>query len=240
MESHTVSDLATWKVPQCAVTVEYSLRVLDEIRVAVVDAFFSLPRGGAEIGGVLLGRHESGKVMIQDFRPLDCEHAYGPSFTLSPADHARLAALLISIQGEPGGLEPVGWYHSHTRSEILLSEPDQAIHKHYFPELWHVALVLKPHTFEPMRAGFFFQEADGSVHGAASRREFIVEPLGAPRGGDEAATPRDAAVPAARREPVIPIPPRPSVNGDGAREAAEPKAPDGVYFKPRIVAGLSL
>ena len=34
---------------------EYPARVLDDIRLAVVDAFFSLPRGGAEIGGILLG-----------------------------------------------------------------------------------------------------------------------------------------------------------------------------------------
>ncbi|HYW43723.1 MAG TPA: Mov34/MPN/PAD-1 family protein [Bryobacteraceae bacterium] len=220
MESHTASDVATWKAPQCAVTVEYSLRVLDDIRLAVVEAFFSLPRGGAEIGGLLLGKHAGGKVTIQDYRPLDCEHAYGPSFTLSPKDQVRLAELLASISGEAGGLEPVGWYHSHTRSEILLSEPDQEIHQQYFPEPWHVALVLKPHTFQPTRAGFFFREADGSFHGASSRGEFVVEPLGAPRGPDEATTPRDPDVPVTRREPAIPMPLRNGANGD-VREAVE-------------------
>src|SRR5436853_3139090 len=78
MESHTASDTAIWSVPQCAFQVEYSLRALDEIRLLVVDAFFSVPRGGAEIGGVLLGKHEGDRLVIQEFKPLDCEHAYGP------------------------------------------------------------------------------------------------------------------------------------------------------------------
>jgi hypothetical protein len=77
----------------------------------------------------------------------------------------------------PTDRQPVGWYHSHTRSEIFLSETDQDIHQRFFPEPWQVALVLKPHTFEPTRGGFFFREADGSIRGAASYREFILDPL---------------------------------------------------------------
>ena len=47
--------LDVWSTANCPFAIEYSRRVLDDIRLAVVDAFFSLPRGGAEIGGVLLG-----------------------------------------------------------------------------------------------------------------------------------------------------------------------------------------
>ena len=53
-------------------------KVLDDIRLAVVDAFFSLPRGGAEIGGILLGRRERDRVIITDSAALECEHAFGP------------------------------------------------------------------------------------------------------------------------------------------------------------------
>jgi proteasome lid subunit RPN8/RPN11 len=180
MESHTASDPAVWSTPQCPVRIEYSLRTLDEIRLAVVDAFFSVPRGGAEIGGVFLGRHSGQKVSILDFRPLECEHAFGPSFSLSPRDHHRLAELLASIYEESGGLTPVGWYHSHTRSEIFLSDADLEIHKQYFPESWQVALVLKPHAFQPMRAGFFVSEKDGSIFTQSSHREFVLDPLGMP------------------------------------------------------------
>ena len=48
---------------------------------------------------------------------------------------------------------------------------------------------MKPHTFQPARIGFFFREADGSVHASASYREDVLEalpirqmPAGAPAG----------------------------------------------------------
>jgi len=46
-ESSTDSAVGIWSAPECPYTVEYSTRVLDDIRLAVVDAFYSLPRGGA-------------------------------------------------------------------------------------------------------------------------------------------------------------------------------------------------
>jgi proteasome lid subunit RPN8/RPN11 len=201
LETQTENALAIWTVEQCAYTIEYAPRVIDDIRLAVVDAFFSLPRGGAEIGGVLLGRHEGRHVTITDYVPLDCEHATGPSFVLSPSDHARLADLLASARGNPSGTQPVGWYHSHTRSDIYLSAADIEIHKRYFPEPWQVALVLKPHTFQPTRAGFFFPEADGSIHANASYQEFVPEPVAARPLQDPS-----AAAPHPSRRPHYPQP----------------------------------
>jgi proteasome lid subunit RPN8/RPN11 len=151
--------------------------VLDDIRLAVVDAFFSLPRGGAEIGGVLLGRNRDGCVTITDHLPIDCEHATGPSFVLSPRDEAELDKLFARVAVEFPDLQPVGWYHSHTRSEIFLSDADQALHQRFFPEAWQISLVFKPHTFQPMRCGFFFREGDGALHSSESYQEFTLEPL---------------------------------------------------------------
>lgn len=178
IESLTESEPATsWSVAECPFAIEYSAQALDDIRLAVVDAFFSLPRGGAEIGGILLGRYENGRLWISDYLALDCEHAFGPSFTLSPRDMGGLEDLLASAGRNGADRRPVGWYHSHTRSEIFLSDVDQDIHRRYFPEPWQVALVLKPHTFNPTRCGFFFREADGSIHGGASYQEFDLKPL---------------------------------------------------------------
>jgi proteasome lid subunit RPN8/RPN11 len=175
IESGTESTVGTWTAPECPYIIEYSPRVLDDIRLAVVDAFYSLPRGGAEIGGILLGRFAEGRISILEYQALDCEHAMGPSFTLSQNDQTQLADLLAAAQQDPEGMRPVGWYHSHTRSEIFISDADQDIHKRFFPEQWQVALVLKPSTFEPTRGGFFFREADGSIRGSASYQEFVVE-----------------------------------------------------------------
>jgi len=167
-----------WRVPECPFPIEWSAAVMEEIRVAVAEAFFSLPHGGAEIGGVLFGTHTGGVVRILAARSLACDHALGPAFKLSGSDHARLAALLEhgcdDLRAQ--GWEPVGWYHSHTRSEILLSAGDLEIYNHYFPDPWHVALVVRPHAMRPMRAGFFFREAGGSVHADSSYGEILVQP----------------------------------------------------------------
>ena len=162
----------TWVAPQCPFSIEYSTRVLDDIRLAVVDAFFSLPRGGAEIGGILLGTYEPGCLAITSYQASRCEHAAGPSFTLSPNDETKLREQLASVRGQV-----VGWYHSHTRSGIFLSEADLDIHKRFFPEPWQIAMVIKPHTFQPVCMGLFFRERDGSIHASAAYQETLLEPL---------------------------------------------------------------
>jgi len=170
-----MTETAAWETPECPFVIEYSTRTLDDIRLAVVDAFFSLPRGGAEIGGILLGRWEPGRLVISSHVALDCEHAFGPSFALSPRDESILAGLIAT--SETPEARPVGWYHSHTRTEIFLSEADLDIHRRFFPEPWQVALVVKPHTFLPARAGFFFRDSSGSIRNNAAYSEIALEPL---------------------------------------------------------------
>jgi proteasome lid subunit RPN8/RPN11 len=126
---------------------------------------------------LLLGRYTSGRLSILSYRPLECEHAFGPSFTLSERDYARLQEMLAAVYARPGDPQPVGWYHSHTRTEIFLSDVDREIHDRFFSQPWQVALVLKPHTFHPTRAGFFFRESDGHIHGEKSYREILLNPL---------------------------------------------------------------
>src|SRR2546421_10382192 len=96
----TESTYAVWSAPQCPFTIEYSPRALDDIRLAVVDAFFSLPRGGAEIGGILLGKYEEGRLRIAHYAPLECEHASGPSFRLSPRDLEHLRDVVEAAPGK--------------------------------------------------------------------------------------------------------------------------------------------
>jgi proteasome lid subunit RPN8/RPN11 len=177
MEYGTEIAVGTWSTPKCPFEIEYSFRVMDEIRLAVADAFFSLPRGGAEIGGILLGKWDGDRISITDYEALECEHATGPSFTLSARDQTRLAEMTARARRNASNRQPLGWYHSHTRSGIFLSDIDQEIHRRYFPEPWQIALVMKPHIFEPTRGGFFFREPDGSMRGAASYAEFELNPL---------------------------------------------------------------
>ena len=167
--------LTAWRAPECPFTIEYSQRVFDDIRLAIIDAFCSLPRGGAEIGGLLMGEWRPGCLRITAHAPLDCEHAHGPSFTLSANDESRLRELIAKSPSDFPGMVPVGWYHSHTRSEIFLSDADLSIHDRFFTETWQIALVLRPHMMQPTRAGFFFREASGDIHASEPYEEFSIE-----------------------------------------------------------------
>ena len=175
--------------------------MLDQIRLAVVDAFFAIRHGGLEIGGVLFGRYREGLLRIEAFRMLDCAHEAGPSFTLSEADQVGLRDLLESAAAD--GLSPVGWFRSRTRSEIRLSELDIALYDTYFREPWQVVLVLRPEVMRPTRAGFFAR-VDGLLRVDASLGEFVLEPRAAPVAGpvleaplEKPATPEPQFLPAA-------------------------------------------
>src|ERR1041384_4109226 len=168
--------IAQWTTPECPFTIEYDVELLDDIRLSVVDAFFSMPRGGVEIGGILLGRHEHGRVSILNSAPLECEHATGPSFPLSERDLSKLEQQLADL-GQNRNLRPIGWYRSLTRSGIFLSDADLEICRRFFGEPWQVALVIKPHDLEPVRAGFFFRDARGEIHASDSYLEFVLDPL---------------------------------------------------------------
>ena len=53
----------------------------------------------------------------------------GPGFVLPEKDERRLAQLITGAETDPdlNGLEALGWYHSHIRSRIFLSERDRQI-----------------------------------------------------------------------------------------------------------------
>jgi hypothetical protein len=201
--------LKTWETPQCPFSIEYAPAVMEQIRQAAMDAFFSL-RGGVEIGGVLFGSvsADESSVRILAFRPIECEHARGPRFLLSGKDLERLRAQLGKSADDPvlRGMQALGWYHSHTRSEIFLCAQDLAIYNSVFPAIRQIALVVRPDGVKPTRAGFFFREGS-SVHTESSYREFVLQASAfAPARpvGKEQPAPAPAPAPAAFR----PAPPR--------------------------------
>ena len=69
-------------------------------------------------------------------------------------------------------MEPVGYYHSHTREQICMSDDDMQLFNRFFPLPWQVALVVRPANLAPARAGFFFREPAGTVRTESSYREF--------------------------------------------------------------------
>ncbi len=161
-------------------TIEYSSAVLDEIRMRAAEGYQRMRHGGVEVGGVLFGTHGNGVVRILAVRPIECDYSNGPRFVLSPRDETALAELLAGGDDPAlAGLEPVGWYHSHTREEIRLSPSDVRLFDRFFPLAWQVALVVRPANLAPTRAGFFFREANGALRTESSCRELQLGPAAA-------------------------------------------------------------
>lgn len=166
-----------WSADGYPWVIEYPKELMGRIRSAALDGYFRIARGGVEVGGVLFGEWVGKLVRIKAIHPLECVYATGPSFVLSEKDRQNLAELLASAAEDPEleGMSAVGWYHSHTRSEIFLSDADIEVHDQFFPEPWQVALVVRPERIKASRAGFFVRGKDGKIRGEASPREFLLE-----------------------------------------------------------------
>lgn len=95
-------------------------------------------------------------------------HAKGPSFVLSDRDLAGLREAISGAAVELPDMEPVGWFHTHTRSEIFLSPDDVAVYNEIFPEPWQVALVMRLRKEQPAVAGFFADPMEQSKPRAAT------------------------------------------------------------------------
>src|SRR5262249_48665136 len=89
-------------------------------------------------------------------------------------DKASLEEQLQRDAEDPrlAGLTRLGWFLSHTRSDIVLSDSDAEIFSHYFGAPWQVTLVVRPGRAGAMRAGFFVREKDGTVKPGQSYLEF--------------------------------------------------------------------
>ncbi len=154
------SPVSDWEDPQCPFRVEWAPDKLNKVRIAVVDAFYAVPRGGIEIGGLLLGRLAGKTLYIDDFAPVECEHLTGPSFALSDKDESALAAQLAALSAPA-----LGWYHSHTRSELALSAKDAELHDRFFSKPFQIAMVLRPSNSQSTRANYFFRSRGGAMLG---------------------------------------------------------------------------
>ena len=121
--------------------------------------FKRVPRRGLEIGGILLGRTETGDDIttfwIDGFEQVESEHRSGPSYVLSESDFSHLQEAIKKNKSASLGI-----FRSQTRSEQLtLQEPDVNLFGRCFETGSAVFLMLGP---VPGIAAFFAQ-ADGSL-----------------------------------------------------------------------------
>ncbi len=89
-----------------------------------------------------------------------------------------------STREELVGLEPLGWFRSHPRSDLSLTEHDLEIANALFPQPWQIGLVMRPANSALTRARFYYREVEGSWTVECAVREFTLPPVEAQPGLD--------------------------------------------------------
>ncbi len=182
-----------------------SLGLFHEIDFQVNEGYRRIPHGGVETGGLLFGRIEGKGTRIEAFRPIECEHASGPSFVLSERDLTALGTQLAAAEKDPEleGLQVVGWFVAHTRSPMRMNERESVLFDQLFPGAGRITLLIRPERFQPTRFGFLVRDAEGRVAGDATEQAIILPLPG--RAGRSAEGPI-ASIPAPAQKPPQAIP----------------------------------
>ena len=157
---------------------EWPAELIQQIRADIVDAFMRLPHGGLEIAGVLFGTRIGPTLHISATRPIDCQHARGPALVLSDRDQHELERLLNESRADSAlnGLEPVGWYVSHTRRPFELADSDSTVFDRFFSEPMRVTVVVRPEATGEAHFRLFTRNEDGSVDRQNPSQEFTARP----------------------------------------------------------------
>jgi len=150
-----------WQVPGKPVSVYLNVRLVDRLPLALEDGVQPHQTRASEIGGLLLGtiRCDRGQrvVQVDDFEPLPCEHAFGPSYLLSAADRETIEERLRWHKSRRGR-SVVGFWRINTRKDFAATVEDTDLMAAYFSNPSQVLLLIHAPGTEPVRAGFVIWE----------------------------------------------------------------------------------
>jgi len=108
-----------------------------------------------EMGGFLLGNRyrdpDSNKEFVIIDQHVDAAYAEGTAVSLAFTADAWMD-LKENLSGRFSGKALVGWYHSHPKLGVFLSDSDLGIHEERFREPWMTAVVIDPYSHT---GGFF-------------------------------------------------------------------------------------
>jgi hypothetical protein len=208
---HPEAEYGIWSIPGTSFNISYWLSLFHEIDFQVNEGYRRIPHGGIEIGGLLFGHAGEKFARIEAFRIIECEHSRGPSFVLSERDLSALRTQLSSSGSDADlrGLDLLGWFVAHTRSELEVNERESALFDELFPESGKLMIVIKPERFQPTRFAFLVRGADGRLAGNAPENAIIL-PL--PGRAERAGSGPVASIPA---------PAAKSLEGTSSREPLE-------------------
>uniref|UniRef100_Q02B84 TonB C-terminal domain-containing protein n=1 Tax=Solibacter usitatus (strain Ellin6076) TaxID=234267 RepID=Q02B84_SOLUE len=214
-----IDELCRWDSPGGTESLFLSAATVRELRAKAIEAFLSLPRRGVETGGLLFGNQRDGRLFIQGFEEIPCEHRYGPSFALSNDDRARLTDRLAR-DSSPA---VIGVYRSYTGRDAELDDGDLTLIHEHFPTGQFVFLLLQPVNAQACIAGFRLFR-DGEVLAEPSYAPALFDPDNwntepplvvqaepaaepEPESAPEAVIPPEAPEPAELRAPKPLLPP---------------------------------
>lgn len=209
---------AYWIAPDGSSKVTYSLNLFHELDTLVNDGYRRIPHGGVETGGLLFGSCSGTAVQVEAYRPIQCQHAFGPSFVLSESDLAGIKEQLASAAADEDlrGLQPVGWFIGHTRSPLQMSDREALWFDTLFPDPGSLTVLVKPERFQPTHFGFLLRRPDGQVERDATASAVILPLSGQVANAGELASP---SIPAPKMvdQPQVNPPeqwqPKPSTGG---------------------------
>lgn len=232
-----------WEPPGKPISVRLSLDVVDRMLQDVMRGFGAVPKRGAEVGGILLGRTANAEktiVTIDDYELMPIEYKRSPSWLLSEEDARTFEGVLERARNNANPLlRPVGFFRSHTRDGVGLGPEDLAIMGLHFPEPEAVALIIRPYATRVGQAGFYFRE-NGEFQTGLPLLEFPfrrrdLDPDGTPpsratRPGDRQSL---QTIAPSRHEVGRATLPRPAPEPVAAPPPEAPAAPVAVDSKPR-------
>jgi hypothetical protein len=144
-----------WRSADASTRVSLSIGLADRIAGYVLEAYKSIPRRGAEAGGLLLGGVRLGPVIditITGFHPIPCDYQFGPSFIVSEAMQAEFKSAKTRFPAS----EILGYYRSHTRKSAALDTSDQDLVDRVFPGLSGLVLLITPFGISKLTGAYYF------------------------------------------------------------------------------------
>jgi len=133
-------------------SLRFSREALSALISEIGAGFISIPRRGAEVGGVLAGKmtqeNSEWVVSVDQISPVPIRYEYGPSWRLSAGEKEQFQQLVNNGRQRNRFL---GWYRSNTRPEHQPEEADRQISHTLFGGGESIFLFCEP-------------SADGQIH----------------------------------------------------------------------------
>jgi hypothetical protein len=166
----------TWKDSDSPYQIQYALPVFREIEFYVGEGFRRISYGGIEHGGLLFGRRADSIIYLEAFRPIECEHASGPSFSLTEKDRTVLKQQLASYEEQPelSGLVPAGLFISHSRRDLRVGDDELNLLHEFFGEPWQSLVIVKPEKFKPAQFAFVLRSGSASNGTNLAESAFVL------------------------------------------------------------------